>query len=163
EKEFAFTLPEGEHQVSVLARGPDSSGVSDPVAVKQVTPAKLPMLYVRAVGVSDYKDKSLALQFAAVDAKAIAAGFKAGGHAGLFRDADSKALVDGDATCDKVRAALAEVRKEVKPNDLVVVFFAGHGVKEKDQFYLLTAEADTSNLAKTTLSGAELRKMLAEF
>jgi uncharacterized caspase-like protein len=50
----------------------------------------------------------------------------------------------------------------VKANDLLVVFFAGHGAKEGDQFYLLTHEANINKLAETALSGRDLREELKE-
>ena len=55
------------------------------------------------------------------------------------------------------------VRKEAKENDLFIVFFAGHGVKDKEQFYLLTTEAQVGDLGKTALAGDELRRSLGEF
>jgi uncharacterized caspase-like protein len=64
----------------------------------------------------------------------------------------------GDAHVDET-----VVRKAAKDNDPFIVFFAGHGVKEKDQFYFLTHEAQMGDLAKTTLSGTDLRKALGEF
>ena len=51
----------------------------------------------------------------------------------------------------------------MKTNDLFVVFFAGHGAKEKEQYYLLTYEAKVDDLAKTALSGQQLREALADF
>ena len=50
---------------------------------------------------------------------------------------------------------------QAKENDLVVVFFAGHGVKEGNQFYLLPHEANIQKLAETAISGAEVREMLS--
>jgi uncharacterized caspase-like protein len=51
----------------------------------------------------------------------------------------------------------------VKPGDLVVVFFAGHGVVQGGDFYLLTREADTGKALKEhSLSGADLRQWLGE-
>jgi uncharacterized caspase-like protein len=59
--------------------------------------------------------------------------------------------------------SIAAVRGKVKPNDLFVVFFAGHGVKEKDEFYLLTVEAQVGTLDKTALPGKSLSGALGEF
>ena len=53
--------------------------------------------------------------------------------------------------------------KQVQQQDLVVVYFACHGVKQKTEYYLLTQEADTSDLEHTALAGNELRKTLAPF
>ena len=58
---------------------------------------------------------------------------------------------------------LAAVRKKVKPRDLLVFFFAGHGVREGREFFLLTHDADLKKLGKTALSGSQLRQRLADF
>src|SRR5262249_47062361 len=59
--------------------------------------------------------------------------------------------------------ALEKLRKQVKPQDLAVVFFAGHGVREKGNFYLLMVKSRLNALAATALSGDDLRKALGEF
>jgi len=53
------------------------------------------------------------------------------------------------------------IRKNgAKPGDLVVFFYAGHGVAEGREFYLLTAGVDPNDLPKTCLSGSDLRAAL---
>ncbi len=62
--------------------------------------------------------------------------------------------------------AVEAVRKNAKANDLFLFSFAGHGLREEGEFFLLTKEADTSNaksLEKTAVSGAALREKLADF
>ena len=44
-----------------------------------------------------------------------------------------------------------------------MVFFAGHGATKKNQFYLLTHEANLNLLDATALSGAKLREALGAF
>ena len=46
---------------------------------------------------------------------------------------------------------------------MFIVFFAGHGVKEKDRFYLLTVETKVNALADSALSGSDLHSALGEF
>jgi WD40 repeat protein len=160
DEEWTVTLPEGKHTLTVLARGPEVSGVSEPVEVANVNPTQLPLLRVLAVGVSKYQDPALNLDFADADAKALAGAFVASTKKGdLFRDVEPITLLNDKATQPGVLAALKELRK-AKPNDLAVVFFAGHGVKQKEAYYLLTTEAKLGALDKTALSGDDLRKEL---
>src|SRR5581483_7044097 len=59
-----------------------------------------------------------------------------------------------------IRAEIQRLRKTVRYNDLLVVFFAGHGVKTPEGFFLLTPDSDlakASRLTDTALSGDELR------
>ena len=78
----------------------------------------------------------------------------------LFGDVKPTVLVNDKATRDAVLGALKNLRKQVKANDLLVVFFAGHGAKDGDQFYLLTHEAKVNQLEGTALSGREVAQRL---
>ena len=157
------TLPPGKHQLAVLARCPDSSSISNIVEVEVADPNKQAFLHVLAIGVNNYEEGTLKLEFATKDAVDLAAGFRKSSKDSLFNEVYGEVLVDARARKEAILKNLAEMRKKAKPNDLAVVYFAGHGVKEKDKFYLLPVEARTDNLAGTALSGDELRKALGEF
>jgi WD40 repeat protein len=160
-------LAPGEHELKVLARAPDTTGVSEPATVQVPRPEGPrprkggPTLHLLAIGINDYQNKDLHLDFAAKDAREVADAFK--GCAGsLFGTFQGRTLLDDKAGRKDVLQVLQDVRQAAKSGDLVVVYFAGHGVKEKDDFYLLTVEADTTNLVKTAVSGKELRRQLAD-
>jgi hypothetical protein len=165
---FTLTLPgekaSGPYKLAALARGPDTSAVSEAVEVRYVNAANLPVMHVLAVGIDQYKEKALELKAAVNDARAIADTFRKCCKGALFRDVTATTLLDDKADCKAVLNQLEALKGKVKPNDLVVVFFAGHGVKTKSGFFLLTADADTANeqrLAQTALSGTKLQKKLA--
>src|SRR5205814_1696066 len=131
EVEWTFQLPEGEHELAVLARGPDSSSVSAPIKCKHTNPAKQPRLHVLTVGINKYKDGSLNLKYAVPDAKALAAAFVKNCKGQPFSDVISqKPLLDEEATAAKILAALDEMREGVQGQDLAIVFIACHGVKQ---------------------------------
>jgi hypothetical protein len=164
---WTFTLP-GEkavaaYQLAVLAKSRDAAGSSNTVAVRYVNPAKLATLHVLAAGINAYNDPALTLSFAAKDARELAEAFAKHSKGELFADVHTDVLLDKDAHRQALLEHILQVRKKVKENDLFVVYFAGHGVKEKDQFYLLTVEARTNALAESALSGTDLRKALGEF
>jgi len=161
--EWSVMLPPGKHQLTVLARCPDASSKSNSIDVEVADPARQNTLRVLAIGVNDYEDSTLKLDFAAKDAQDIAANFQKCCKGELFTEVHGQTLVNAAARKDAVLKELAELRKLAKPNDLVVIFFAGHGVKEKDKFYLLPVEVKTTDLARTAISGEELRKSLGEF
>jgi len=163
EQIWTIKLPPGKHQLAVLAKCADSASISNAFEIDVADPDKLKSLHVLAIGVNNYEDPLLKLNFAVKDAEDIAANFQKCCKGDLYHDVHSAALVDARARKDAILKHLAEVRKRVKPNDLAVVFFAGHGVKAKDKFYLLPVEANTTDLAKTAISGEELRKSMGEF
>jgi WD40 repeat protein len=163
EVEWTFQLPEGEHSLAVLARSEDSSSKSEPLHLKFVNAKKLPTLHVLTVGINNYQDSELDLNYAAADAEVLAAAFVRHCKGQLYQDVKTKVMLNKDATTPAILKELGKLRKDAQQQDLVVVFFACHGVKEKKGYFLLTHEAQTKKLAVTSLSGDDLRRELAEF
>jgi WD40 repeat protein len=166
EAEWTVTLPPGEHELKVLARGPNTAGVSAAVVVPVPVPAAAPRpaLHVIAVGIDKYPQQALQLKCAVADAKGLAEAFgeHCAGKDNLFGEARATTLLDAKAEKDAVLAALKKAREAVRPGDLLVFSFAGHGAREGRKFYLLTVDADPAKLARTALSGDELRAALAD-
>ena len=166
DREWTVELPPGKHQVAVLVRSADASGISNEIELDCRAAADKPVMHVLAIGVNEYQDKDLNLNCAANDAQLIADTFRATCQGGLFAEVRTHVLLNDKATRKGIQEAIQELRTDpklkVKPNDLVVIFFAGHGAKEKDQFYLLTHETDVDALANTALSGTQLRDDLKE-
>lgn len=166
---WTVELPPGRHVLSMLARSKDDTpGFSAECEVESPMPVKdRPVVYLVAIGVNRYRNTALDLKYAQPDAEALAEAFGAACQTGaLYHKAIVTPLVNERATRDAVRRALDDVRKAARPNDLFVLAFAGHGVREEGEFFLLTHEADPTDaraLAKTALSGAALREGLADF
>ncbi len=166
EAEFEVHVPAGLHELKTLARNGDGSAVSEPVLVRgPKSPGSQPTLYRVCIGVNDYDDAGLKLKAAAKDATDIFAALARDcvGPDNRFGTVRGELILDKDATRDRVLKALTDARKAAKPGDLLVIFFAGHGVKQGDAFYLLTREADVSkDLKGHSLSGEDLSKLLSE-
>jgi WD40 repeat protein len=168
EAEWAVAeLPGGHHELKVLARGKDVSGVSAAHVLGSNLPdADKPLLYRICVGVNDYDKEGLKLGSAKQDAEAVFDALEkyCTGKGNCFRAAAGVKLLDKAATRAAVLEALKNVRKEkVKPGDLVVVFFGGHGIVQRGEFYLLTREADPGkDLNGQSLSGKDLQDAFAD-
>lgn len=109
-----------------------------------------PELFVFAVGVSDYMDSSLDLEYAAKDARDLAA-FLAK-HAG----ARVKIATDGAATSDIIQAA-QQFFAQARPQDRTLFFFAGHGLLDKEYRYFLGShETQLEDIPATALSFSAL-------
>jgi hypothetical protein len=130
------------------------------------------LAFALCIGVDDYAQQKLNLKAAANDARAIAGAIEKRCGNPLFGSAKAKLLLNKQATKKGVLDSLAALRAKpdgagpIKAADLVVVFFAGHGVKSKDEFYLLPhdAKADKAeNIPGSCISGGELRKALTAF
>ncbi|MFL6274782.1 MAG: caspase family protein [Blastocatellia bacterium] len=122
-------------------------------------------LWAVVIGVSSYKNlpAEAQLKFPHRDAEEFAA-FLRSPQGGGFPSSQIKLLLNQDATLAAVRTALGTwLARSAEPDDIVYVFFAGHGVVEGDRDgYLLTHDSDPQNLYATALSVDELNKVMSE-
>jgi len=154
--------PNAPFRLTVMAESKDGYGVSNSIDVEYIDQKKLPTMHVLSVGINEYDVKAFKLNCAAADAAAILANLQKSGN-GLFKDVVGKTLLNQQAERQTILTELAQLQKKVNENDLLVVFFAGHGVKDKDDFYLMTRESRSENLTDTAISGSQLRRTLAGF
>lgn len=166
DKVWEVELPPGRHALAVLARSADDTpSFSNQVDVlAPLPPGARPGLHVLAVGVSEYDKVAPNLASADKDAKRIQGAFAAAVKAGeAYKAGASNLLQNQGATRKAVLAALDEARKGVKPGDLFVFSFAGHGTRDGGEFFLLTTDADPAKPKETAVSGTDLRAKLADF
>ncbi|MCX5669712.1 MAG: caspase family protein [Planctomycetota bacterium] len=116
------------------------------------------------IGISQYAHRGkwdLAdLRHAATDARALE-GFLNADQAGF--DA-VELLVDRQATAVNVKRALREKLRGVQPDDLVMIFWAGHGFSdphEPDKLYLITHDTDPQHMASTAYAMDDFRSDIA--
>ncbi len=131
-----FSLPPGRNVIEVSAKNPKSLESSPLTAVVQVDSPKLPdvNLYVLAIGVSDYRQRDLKLNFAADDAAALAEELRQRGQ-GLFKQVFiSPPLLNGQATLANIDKVFNKLAGKVQPQDVFVLYLAGHG-KTVDAHY----------------------------
>jgi hypothetical protein len=160
-------IPEKDTEISIIAENKHAASVPATVSLKWSGKVKeeeftiKPKLYVLAIGVSQYKDKSLTLQFAAKDATDFAESLlKQKG--GLYRDVVVKILVDEKATRDEIIDGFDWISKETTSKDIAMVFLAGHGVNDSGGvYYYLPANTDLEKLKRTGLLFTEMKNTVA--
>lgn len=117
------------------------------------------------IGVSDYKFQDAGLKnlsYADDDANAIAAFLQTPGGGG-FSKADTKLLLNQEATLGAVRAALLDTFKKAKADDLIFIFIAGHGAPDplaSQNLYFLLTDTKVVDMARTAFPMNELKQML---
>ncbi|MGM9853495.1 MAG: caspase family protein [Muribaculaceae bacterium] len=134
-----LALASGNNEISVWCsnvRGASSLRETFNVTYTPQKPVR-PDLYIVAAGVSDYADSRYSLGFAAKDAGDFAEALKK--RAGQnFANIRTLTLTDKQvmaASIDKIRTFLSASR----PDDVALVFFAGHGVLDSELDYYLAA------------------------
>src|SRR5262249_46480614 len=152
-------------------RSPQGSPQTAPRAISLneinsgVAPDGKGKLWAVVIGISNYQNlrPEEQLRFAHRDAEELA-GFLRTANAGGFPSTQIKVLLNEQATIASVRTALGTwLPRSAEPNDVVYMFFAGHGVVDAaGDGYLLASDSDPQNLYATALPTAELDRILTE-
>jgi hypothetical protein len=139
-------LPMSKDTIKVVAQGP-SGAVSEAVAAPRIDDR-----WAVIVGISEYGSQEIPdLEYARSDAEALR-DFLTSPAAGPFEDERVLFLGDDEATGAAMREALFVFLQEADWDDLVVIYFAGHGAPDParpDNLYLLPHDADVNALAAT--------------
>jgi WD40 repeat protein len=115
-------------------------------------------LHLLAIGVNRYEDESLNLRYAVADAQGFARELKRQQESlQQFARVEIKLLTNNQATKQNILAAIAELARKAQPEDTVIVYFAGHGTAEQNQFYLIPT--DVGRRARG--EGDEVRRILS--
>jgi len=128
--------------------------------------AARPVLRVLAVGISDYDDATFAkgVKFAARDATEVVKQLRAGAR-GVYREVDGRVLNRREETgIERINAEIEALVKRARPEDVVVIFLAGHGKAPEGQYHFIPADfvydSDQAFNRGKTLSHARLETML---
>lgn len=95
--------------------------------------------YVLAIGINTYKNPKLSLNYAKADASAFVESIEKYGSA-IFSNVIVKELYDQEANRENILTAIDEVAEKAHLNDVVMVYYAGHGSVVDEQFYLIPTE-----------------------
>ena len=174
-------VPGKKNKVEILAYNADDSLSSRGLVREFDAPGaavtEKPKLYAVIVGVSKYRGDKINLKFAAKDAENFAKALKLGSER-LFKPENVKIFqltsAEGSKDVRPDRANLIkalEALKKTKPDDVVVVYLAGHGIthsgKNGENWYYLTADAQGGEMTdadreQVCLSSAELINLLKQ-
>jgi hypothetical protein len=139
-----FSLPISQDSVKIVAQG--RGGASS----QAIAAPRIDKRWAVVVGVGQYQSDDIPdLDFARADAQAVY-DFLKSDAAGPFDDV--LFLADEQATGAAMRQALFVFLQQADWNDLVVVYYAGHGAPDPsrpDNLYLLPSDADLNSLAAT--------------
>jgi WD40 repeat protein len=154
ESELKFPEKEGEfttykHEVKLIggnntftAIGTNLDNIeSDPRSVELFTESqsKHSVCHVLAIGINEYKNSKLNLNYARPDAVSFSQVLdqKAGA---LFKSIQVHTLYDKDASRQNILKAMDELSTQVQPEDVFVFYYAGHGSMVDNKFYFIPTE-----------------------
>jgi len=119
------------------------------------------------VGISQYDDPEIkGLEFADRDARAVYEFFRSPlSGLGGFKSENMKLLLNKDATYTNMKVALFDFLKQAAPEDVVLVYFAGHGSPDpqrRNNLYLLPSDAQAGSMGGTAFRMDDMNRALAE-
>ena len=174
-----YQVPGEALQVKVIAKTANNSISSRSVILnltsEEPTSLRKPSLHAVMIGVDDYKDDNLDLNYAAKDANDLHQALEQASKKFFNVDDTNRVFFynltrnrEGKIGTDKIKGktpdkaniiqTLEEIEKKSKPEDILLVFFAGHGeIVDKDQLLLLTTEATSANF-----EGIRMRELLEQ-
>jgi len=116
-------------------------------------------LYVITIGTSEYKDTRYNLNYAVKDAQDLVT-LMATNSSGIYNTVKTKSLLNQEVTATNVEA-LKTFLSTSKPDDVVMVFVAGHGVLDQNfDYYFGTYDMDFSNPKEKGLAYEKLEGIL---
>ncbi len=135
-----------------------------PIPQHAVIPTLPPhaQLHVLAIGVGRFQSAQLTpLQFVAQDATKLVRtlGQLAGNS---YRQVDLQALVDEEASAQAIQTKLRELRGRVQPDDVTILYLAGHGLHDlaDGSFCFATYDVDQGRARETGLPASLIARLL---
>lgn len=161
--------------IEVLSRLPGSvpppstpgstSGSAPPLPLEhEPTPEELsqrPKLYVLAIGISEYQDDGLRLNFADDDARRVVDALSQGGQS-LFSQVEVRLVLDSEATQRGILEGLLWLNRQMTQHDIGILSYSGHGARdEAGAFYLVPVEhRSESPLLVSGVSEEQIKRLL---
>ncbi len=121
--------------------------------------------YLLAVGINEYENPALNLNYAKNDARAFSKALREQGK-NIFQNIEVISLYDKEATKKNILQALEELSGKVRPEDVFVFFYAGHGSMVDNTFYFIPTENvslyQAERLAAESLEAGAMQEKFSE-
>ena len=137
---------------------------SDPQSVEVISDraGKTSICYVLSVGINEYKNPKMTLNYARPDAESF--GKIVDEKSSLFKNIELHSLYDADATKDNILKKLEELSTKVHQEDVFIFYYAGHGSMVDNQFFFIPTGSsrlyDLSSLQKDAIEAGVLQDRL---
>ncbi len=153
----------GQNQFNANALSDESiAGMTAEAITNVVAPPRAPELHVLTIGINNYLDPELNLNYAIPDATAVQQMMEQR-YGQIFADIHTYQLYDADATVRGINAALSGLQ-DTAPEDVVVIYYAGHGEASEEDFFFITYEFElplsARRVQRRALSSDKLKKLI---
>ena len=127
-------------------------------------------LYILTIGINEYLNPKMNLNYGVPDAQALSKEITENGK-GIFANIFSYNLFNKDATISKVKDAIDQIKSKAKLSDVLVIYYAGHGVvyipetSDEGEFYMVLHDVTSlndKNLVEKGIASSTFRSWLSE-
>ena len=149
-KSFAIELSAGRNKIQAsVTNDKGFESLKETFSILYDIKETKPDLYLIAIGVSEYHDEMYNLDYAAKDAEDISSLFKDKNNG--FENVHTIKVLNKNATVENVLKLKSQLNNS-KVDDVVVLFFAGHGMLDSEMnYYLATTEIDVNDMSNSAL------------
>lgn len=163
-KTYAIKLIPGENIFRAVGFSRDRTE-SDPheIVIKYSSKQKGGDLYLIVIGINEYKNEDLQLNFAVPDAVGIK-NFFAQKWKGLFKQFHFIELYNQEVTRKNIADIVSQI--SAKEEDVALIYFAGHGTTIEDEWYFVTYDVvypeREDHLKERAISSTKMAEMMME-
>jgi len=122
--------------------------------------SKSSVCYILSVGINQYKNPKMSLNYAKSDAESFSDVLNQKGNT-LFKNVELHTLYDQEASKVNILKKLEELADKIHPEDVFVFYYAGHGSMVDNQFFFIPTESlrlyDISSLKQEAIEASVLQ------
>lgn len=158
-----INLVSGTNTLTALASNKDRIE-SDPQSIEVISDraGKNSVCYILSVGINQYKNSKLSLNYARPDAESFGKVLDEKGT--LFKNIELHSLYDTEASKANIFKKLEELSAKVQQEDVFIFYYAGHGSMVDNQFFFIPSESirlyDLTSLKKEAIEASVLQEKL---
>ncbi|MBB3699283.1 caspase family protein [Flammeovirga yaeyamensis] len=119
-------------------------------------------IYLLSIGISNYNDKTLNLNYADKDALAISDIYRKQANGKLFNEVFVKELTNEEAKKENILSGFQWLSKNATSDDLAVVFIASHGLNWENNFYVIPHDVDLKDVDKSAVKWADCANVMTQ-
>jgi hypothetical protein len=121
--------------------------------------------YILSIGINEYTNPSLNLNYAKKDAASFSTIFRIKGKK-LFENVEIISLADKKATRENIATEIRKIAELANPQDVFFMFYAGHGSMLDEKFYFIPTEVvrlyDADKLKEFAIADTQMQDMLKD-
>ncbi len=149
----------GENEISITAFNRENTVQSRLHSISFQTTRSFhrPHLYIMAIGIDEYRDRTINLKFAKKDAEGFARLLAERSRRQFSRDhIHVDVIANAQASKKGILQRIDELSRAIKPGDTFILFIASHGLLLENQYYLVTHDYQGTIDAESLISTNKL-------